>query len=103
MNPNDIMQQQQTIIDQIMHRQGQLGILAFIIWLVGVCVSCWVIYMFYRCQRDAADELKKIRLIYQYEVEDRKDEAKQPPRTISTAKDNPFASSSPEEKYKPKG
>ena len=102
MNPNDLMQQQQAMLDQIMHRQGQLSILAVIISLVSVCVTGWVAYMFYRCQRDAADELKKIRLIYQFEVEDRKDEAKQPPRIISTAKDNPFASPSPEDKYKPK-
>jgi hypothetical protein len=104
MNPNDILQQQQAMLDQMMHRSDQYNLMAIIVWLVLVGISAWVVYMFYRCQRDAADELRKIRVAYQFEIDRRAraNEKSTASPVHSAGPDNPPVASPADDKYKPR-
>jgi hypothetical protein len=74
MNPNDILAQQQAMLNQMAQNQQHWVVVMLVLGIVSPLISAWVIYMFYRCQRDAADELMQIRIILQMS-EGRKDEA----------------------------
>lgn len=95
-----MLQQQQAIINQMMHRSEQYGFMAIIIWLVLAGISGWVVYMFYRCQRDAADELQKIRIICEF-MSARQVSSIKKAELFATTKENPIAAD--QDKYKPKG
>ena|SRR5271166_2128281 len=66
MNPNDIMQQQQAILNQAMQGQQHWvwGMIAIQIALMFIIA--WVLYMFYARLRDIAEELMKFRVAYEF-------------------------------------
>lgn len=71
MNPNDVMEQQQAIMNQMIRnaQHVQWEILAFS--AAGLVITILVLYMFYARLRDIADELRKLRIAYEM-IEDRK-------------------------------
>jgi type II secretory pathway component PulC len=99
MNPNDILQQQQAMIDQMMHRAEQMSIVMMFVSLIGTAISAWILYMFYRCLRDTADELAKIRIICEF-MSARQVSSIKKAESFGAPKENPFASD--QDKYKPK-
>ena len=91
MDSIQLLQQQQAMINQVMQHYESLIIIAELISLTLFVGMVWVIYLFYRCQRDAADELRSIRIILQFEAEDRQTAASEAKRPPSRPGENPFA------------
>jgi len=100
MNPNDLLAQQQAYLNQVMqqNQHWQWGILA--IWATGVLVSFGVLYLFYARLRDIADELRKMRILFEL-AEDRKARAANLPNRppSGAASENPFSS---DDRFKPR-
>lgn len=68
-----------------------------VVWLAMLALSIFVVYMFYARLRDIADELRKIRFNYEFDLQRTAKDAARPPSTAS--QENPFAS---ESRYTPK-
>lgn len=77
MNPNDLIAQQQALLQNAQ----TLTFAGLAISLASFIVGGWVIYMFYARLRDIADELRKLRITYEFAQE------RQPSHQAS---DNPF-------------
>jgi hypothetical protein len=73
MNPNDIYAQQQVIMNQAQHVFWAFLVIYGAMFVFGV----WVVYMFYARLRDIADELRKLRIAFEF-AEDRKARAAKP-------------------------
>jgi hypothetical protein len=66
MNPNDVLAQQQALLNQAMqnYQHVQYGMSA--LSLGSFIVAAFVTYLFYARLRDIADEVRKLRIAYEY-------------------------------------
>jgi hypothetical protein len=71
MNPNDLMAQQQAYLNQMLHTTQQWQLAYVAIALAAFIIHCWVVYMFYARLSDIADELRRLRIAFEF-AEDRK-------------------------------
>jgi predicted membrane-bound mannosyltransferase len=81
MNPNDLVAQQQSYMNQMMQNAQHTQWALLALWAASMLISFGVIYLFYARLRDIADELRKLRIAYEM-AEDRKARAatSAPPR-----------------------
>jgi hypothetical protein len=67
MNPNDIIAQQQSLLQNAQNLQFAYLAISLALFIVGG----WVLYMFYARLRDIADQLRKFRIAYEFTHERR--------------------------------
>jgi hypothetical protein len=96
MNPNEILNQLQAQQQAALQNAQHIQLAVLLIWLAGLIVTAWVLFMFYARLRDIADELRKIRVTYEMEQDRTIRGAARPP--AATSGENPFAS---EARYMP--
>jgi predicted membrane-bound mannosyltransferase len=77
MNPNDIYAQQQAYMNQVMQNAQHTQWALLALWAASMLISFGVIYLFYARLRDIADELRKLRIAFEF-AEDRKARAAKP-------------------------
>jgi hypothetical protein len=77
MNPNDIIAQQQAMLNQTMQHAQEVQLACLIIGAAMFIFGIFVVYLFYARFRDIADELRKLRIAFEF-AEDRKARAAKP-------------------------
>jgi hypothetical protein len=93
MNPNDLIDQQQAILNQTIQTQQHWawGVLA--IQIAFLLIGVWIVYMFYARLRDIAEELMKLRIAYEF-ANSRKSDGNRP-AILGETPANPFQGSNP--------
>ena len=90
MNPNDVLAQQQALLNQAMNQTQQVYWLVAVLNVVGLVIGAWVVYLFYCRISEIAQELRKLRIAYEF----------------SSARSNPPVSNHParedDSRFKPK-
>lgn len=90
MNPNDLIAQQQAIYNQAMQNQQNLTLVIIILQIAFLLIGSWVVYMFYARLRDIADELCKMRIIYEFANEREEQRHNRHQDSKPEPADNPF-------------
>jgi hypothetical protein len=71
MNPNDLVAQQQALLNQALQNTHQLVWVYGVLFLALAIIHFTIVYLFYARLRDIADELRKLRIVYEM-AQDRK-------------------------------
>jgi len=99
MDYNQLLAQQQAAANQALQLYWTILLGAAVIQLILFGVGCWVIYMFYARLRDIADEVRKLRVAYDFAHERQTGYRPRQPHGTTPEADNPFTEDA---KYMPK-